>query len=230
MLEEYLKGADHNAGGRSADFVPADSPPIENAKIGVDCERIDSLLGEIDSLKDRLTESECKMSKLLEEKESLDKELEEFRECAAKVEEEKLKGKFHSVELETKCKSLEVELSLVKELLRDLPSVELWRSTVEKLRYMESQQKKDTEQLLSQIHTLEVQKEDAEAELTRLRSAIKYVPESTRAPSVVSCSSKRFGGLRTVCIFGNPETPSLLSTRRSSLAEEFVNLSLIKRL
>lgn len=229
MLEEYLKGADQNARDSSVETVPADSPPIEGAKIGVDCERIDSLLEEIDSLKDKLTESECKMSKLFEEKESLEDQLGEYRKCAAKIEEEKLKGKFRLVELEAKCKSLEVELSLFKEVQRDLPTVEVWRSSAEKLQLMESQQQKEAEQFLSQIHTLEVQKEDAEAELTRLRSEMKHVSDRTRAPSVVSSCSRRFGGLRTVSIFGNPGTPSISSTRRSSLAEEFVNLSLINR-
>ena len=66
MLEEYLKASE-----ATADSVPADGPPADDGLASSSSERLNSLASEIDELKDRLTESECKLSSLLQENEIL---------------------------------------------------------------------------------------------------------------------------------------------------------------
>jgi hypothetical protein len=208
MLEEYLKASE-----ATAEWIPADGPPVDDWLASCSSERFNSLASEIDELKDRLTESECKLSSLLQENEIL------VDECS-RLRREALRQK--SIEEELAESRQEVRALQVKlDMQRGSETSSEVKRLQEKLELFEMQQKEEVsrEQLMSQIHTLEVQKADAEAEITRLKRAeCKAVEsssrESTRPPSVIS--SQRFGGLSTVSICG-------VETRRSSIADEFLH-------
>lgn len=223
MLEEYLKAMhvlDKCESLEAKELDSADSPPVDL----VESERIDSLLREIDLLKDKLTESECKMSRLKEEKDSLEEEIYTVRAKYLKVEASLVTSDGLAAQLEAKCKSLEVDLALQKERNSvDIPKAEEWEAAQRRIDLLESVQS----QLQSQVHTLEVQKADAEAEITRLRNDQEgqkpLSAVSTRPPSVVSSLSRtRFDGKSTVSVFGREDSLQFL-TNRSSGAEAFVH-------
>ena len=95
------------------------------------------------------------------------------------------------------------------------PTMEEWRATLERLEYLQSHFGDEKSDLLSQIQTLEVQKNDVETELTRVLNA------STRASSAIG--SPVVGGSKfsnTISIYNTQP-----STRRSSVASQFVDLA-----
>ena len=100
------------------------------------------------------------------------------------------------------------------------PTIDEWKSVLMQLSYLRSMLGEDKAVLLSQIQTLEVQKSDAEEELTRLRSALAVRAAPSVAPSVIS-SLRKFR-VNTVSVHG---VDSTCSTRRSSLAEQFVDIA-----
>jgi regulator of replication initiation timing len=114
-----------------------------------------------------------------------------------------------------------IEIPLDSPSASELPTLEEWQDTLRQLSHFQQLAGDDNfaQNLLSQIQTLEAQKCDAEAELTRIRTALNFRPSpeaSSTAPSVTS-SFRRFAN--TVSVHGQT------LSRRSSVAEHFLDLS-----
>ena len=260
MLEDYLGP---NVGdGQVSPKVDAQVPTRE-----------EELVAEIDSLKQRLTDSECRAAEATEQSQR----------NAARVSE--LEGKFEAAELveakagqelakrlgvaQDSAKMMELKLSesdMANNQLRSqvsaaeseiarlrqeiasyesnfspttlsadrVPSMHDWRVLQAQLSHLRSSAGGETnahlsaiESLMSQVQTLEVQKNDADAEITRLRAQIKaeaFVrPESTPSNGGLNLTTPTVRRANTVNIHGF-RTPSE-SGRPSPLAEDFVNVA-----
>ena len=181
---------------------------------------------EIDELKAKLTEAECNVSRLLEENLALAKsKAEEAAQLKRQLDNAnqqivEMKGLTEKnldeiKRLNERVSQFEIPLDIGYGSLTSLPTMEEWKATLVELNRLRLAVGEEKSSLLSQIQTLEVQKNDAEAELSRVRSAR---PPPSVAGSVRS-STRKFC-VNTVSVHGT-ET---CSTRRSSVAEQFVDL------
>jgi hypothetical protein len=200
MLEDYLDqitiiqdlGSDEEVSELPSIPVPAGveeyvlSPP---PRLVTD----ERLLGEMDELRDKLTKLEIECSKLREENEKFENE--NFN----------LNSKLNKIE--SSCSNLSSD---------ETPNLSQWRILQAQLQYLRSAVSGDTaaqmapiESLSAQVQTLEVQKGDADAEITRLRGQLAVQPRA----SVVSTPSVR--SMKSIPIF---TTPIPTATRRSTVS------------
>lgn len=260
MLEDYL--GPNVPDGQGAPEVDAHVPTRE-----------EELVAEIDSLKQRLTESECRAAEATEQSQrnaarvsELARKFEAVELSEAKAGQESAKrlgaaqdsvrmmelklseSEMVNKELKSQLNAAESEIARLKQEIASyesnvspnllsadqVPSMHDWRVLQAQFSHLKSSSDGETnaqlsaiETLMSQVQTLEVQKNDADAEITRLRAQIKaeaFVrPESTpsngglnlTAPMVRRANTVNIHGLRTPCVSG----------RRSPLAEDFVNVA-----
>lgn len=245
MLEDYL--------GSIEEEQPAVSPRVDAVNVStitMNEAKEEALTVEIDVLRSKLTESECKSAQLSEDNARLVKELSdstsrlskqtsfedqsrEILDLKHQLEAARATVSKHANESDSRIVSLQEEVATLRARLArieipldsfspsDVPSLEEWQLTLSQVNHLRQLVGEDksmyTYSLLSQIQTLEVQKSDAEAELTRLKAAMKSSSPavSTSAPSVASFN--RFSNTISVHGLGTP-------SRRSSVAEQFVDL------
>jgi hypothetical protein len=231
MLDEYLQASPSEMNSPTNSIPPPKVVEMTPRSIKA---RQAELQKEVDDLKSRLTKAECLGARLAEEKQSLEREkvsergihIQELTEKtnelnSAKLELEKLESERARLEeqnsrLRSRVTELEIPLDFPSASATTVPTLEEWRLALHQITRLQAALGEDKHVLLSQIQTLEVQKNDAEAELTRLKLMSKTSPSI--APSVISANRQLFQN--TVSVHGT-ET---CSTRRSSIAEQFVDL------
>jgi hypothetical protein len=254
MLADYL--ISDEPGVESGTKSPKEDSPSKNMSSFVEKEEILRL--ELDALKHRLTEAECRSAQLLDdnrraliensqlrrnvetaqnmtsqisnEHESLVEKVRrlEMRLSETEKERDDIRSKFSIAESERHETEGKIDLTPPSNLSQDeVPSMKDWRIMQAQLNYLLAQvgEKNVTEEylsidgLVSQVQTLEVQKNDADAEITRLRAELlrgKSFSESTQVGGLGKTPIRR---LNTVNIHG------FTTPRRTPLAEDFVNIA-----
>ena len=244
MLNDYLRGSDvgedePHLGGDCRDPGVSDAGGISPA-VG---EKEEALAVELDRLRSRLTESECAVSRKGEENARFVSEIFALKSEVVNLKdsERKLKAelairanasedsKFQAEKIHSQEESLQSLQSLLTQSQKECSSL---KAMVEAMRPSGSDEevsglRAQIDSLTSQVQTLEVQKSDAEAEITKLRNALAGQAFIAPIPKAISeVSSRRFSRRPTVSVHGMSES---LSERPSLLGDSFVNASSSKR-
>jgi predicted nuclease with TOPRIM domain len=232
------------------DYVSSVDSPIVNPLVSPGHEKHHELQSEVDDLKSKLTKAVCEVARL-KEKESRDhgtvadtskmksdiQRLNSDLACSNELllmKDAQMGELLKTISLrERENDELKKEVKRLGEEIKSLsdriahfeiphsfdldrrPTMDEWRATLERLEYLQSHFGDEKSDLLSQIQTLEVQKNDVETELTRVLNA------STRASSAMGSpviAGRKFSN--AISIYNTQP-----STRRSSIASQFVDLA-----
>ena len=243
MLEEYLQSSESDEEEvKEIVSLPPPTPPRVAETIEAVTPRSvqikhDELQNEVDELKSKLTETECTAARLVEDKLALERskteevsklkkeldsanlKLSELKTILSQDRDEITRLTDENGKLQDRVSQLEIPLDISLTRGTTIPTPEEWRAVLLQLNRLQQALGEEKAVLLSQIQTLEVQKNDAEAELTRIRAS-RPPPAPPSVSGSVYSSNRKFC-VNTVSVHGTETS----STRRSSVAEQFVDLA-----